>query len=125
MSPSKRSQEAINRDIGTFPIDPGTESIQPPSSTTLAQQESDFYKQTAAQFHLAFNQQNLGLLGKLFGSNSFAPTNIAGFVIICSFLALVGSLFAPGNTELVESRKWLIGLITSAMSFIFGAASKK
>jgi hypothetical protein len=117
--------ESENEDIGALVIDPAAEPITPVPSSITAQQENDFYKQTGTKFHLLHNQQNLGVLGKFFGSNSSAPTNIAGFVIICSFVVIVGSLFVSGNSELVESRKWFIGLITSAMSFIFGAASKK
>ena len=125
MNQQEQNKEAAIGSIGMLPIDPNAEPIQTVPSTISAQQEAEFYKQTGAQFRLEHNKQNLGHLGKLFGSNSSAPTNIAGFVIICSFLIIVGSLFFPSNTDLVESRKWLIGLITSAMSFIFGAASKK
>lgn len=117
--------DAKNRGIAALVIDPGAEPGSAGPANISAQQESDFYTRSGAQFHLLHNQQNLGFLGKFFGANSSAPTNIAGFVIICSFLILVASLFTPGNLELIEARKWLIGLITSALSFIFGAASKK
>lgn len=106
-------------------IDPDAESVDERVSGVSAQQEVAFYDQAALKFRLEHNQQNLGFLGKFFGSNSSAPTNIAGFIIICSLVILFVSLFAPANAELVESRKWMIGLITSALSFVFGAASKK
>ena len=124
MDPNSHS-EADNRSIGALRIDPAAEPIESTGSLISGQQELDFFKKTGAHFQLAHNQQNWGVLGKLFGSNSSAPTNIAGFVIICSFIVIVVSLFFPGNSDLLEARKWLIGLITSAMSFLFGAASKK
>ena len=111
-------------EIAGLPIDPGAEPVHVRRGNGVsARAEEDFFKQGGENYKLAHNQQNLGLIGKLFGSNSSAPTNIAGFVILCSFAILLVSLFFPGNPDLVESRKWLIGLITSAMSFIFGAAS--
>jgi hypothetical protein len=108
-----------------FPIDPLAEPTASGNSSISPLQEADFYKDTGLQYRLAHNGQNLGYLGKFFGANSSAPTNIAGFVILCSLFILFVSLFFPTNPEIVESRKWLIGLVTSAMSFVFGAATKK
>lgn len=110
--------------VGTLVIDPAAEPGAASTSNYSAQREAEFYSDAGRQYQLLHNQQNLGYLGKLFGSNSSAPTNIAGFVILCSLVILLISLFVTGNAELVESRKWLIGLITSALSFVFGAASK-
>jgi hypothetical protein len=112
-------------ELTSLVIDPTAESTLGANKNSLAQKEVGFYEQTGEQYRLLHNQQNLGWLGKFFGANSSAPTNIAGFVIICSLLILALSLLANGNPELVESRKWLVGLITSALSFIFGAASRK
>lgn len=114
-----------NGGIGSLPIDPGAEPLQKVPAVVTGQEETEFYKQAGAQERLRHNEQNLGYLGKFFGSNSSAPTNIAGLVVICSLIILVISLFFTGNSEMAEARKWLIGLITSALSFIFGAASKK
>lgn len=113
-------------DIGSISVDPNAELVAPSPSRVTGQQEVDFYRQSGTQYDLLHNQQNLGFLGKFFGANSAAPTNIAGLVIFCSFAILVTSVFfAPANAELAEARQWLVGLITSAMSFIFGAATKK
>lgn len=111
------------KEVGSFVIDPDAERGTGSSSVT-AQQEAEFYHDGGRQYKLLHNQQNLGYLGKLFGSNSSAPTNIAGFVIVFCLIILVVSFFFPANPELVEPRKWIVGLITSALSFIFGAASK-
>jgi len=113
-----------NGGLGSLPIDAGAEPTATLPATVSGQEEVAFFKRSADEYELLHNQQNLGWLGKFFGANSSAPTNIAGFVIVCSLLILVGSLFST-NPEAAEARKWLIGLITSALSFIFGAASKK
>ena len=126
MSAVPQEQQAPgNGGIGSLPIDPGAEPTQNLPATVSAQDETDFYKQAGIHERLRHNEQNLGFLGKFFGSNASAPTNIAGLVVICSLIILVISLFFTGNTEMAEARKWLIGLITSALSFIFGAASKR
>lgn len=71
------------------------------------------------------NQQDLGFLGKFFGANSSAPTNIAGFVVAISLLALLVT-FATGDSDnLTKGQERLIGLIGTALGFIFGAATKK
>ncbi len=111
--------------IGGASVDPSAEKVNRQPATVSAQQEKEFYQNSATEFSLQQGQQDLGWLGKFFGSSHHAPTNIAGFVAIASLLILVLSVFTTANAELAEARKWLIGLITSALSFIFGAASKK
>lgn len=112
-------------DIGELVIDPDAE-VQPGGKPNLAARaEEDFYTASGVQFRLQHNQQNLGWLGKFFGANSTAPTNIAGFVILCSLLLILISFFFQSNPELADTRKFLGSVILSALSFIFGAASKK
>ncbi len=123
--PGQLPQAPAKDGIGTVLIDPGAEPNTQLPATVSAQQEVEFYKQTAAQYQLLHDQQTLGYLGKFFGASSAAPTNIAGLVALCSFLVVVVSVFLPANPELTETRKWMIGLITTALGFIFGAASKK
>jgi hypothetical protein len=124
LSTIDQGQAPSNGGIGSFPIDPSAEPQQNTPAVVTGQDETEFYRRTGAQERLRHNEQNLGYLGKFFGANSSAPTNIAGLVVICSLIILVISLFFTGNSEMAEARKWLIGLITSALSFIFGAASK-
>lgn len=113
-----------NGGIGSLPIDPGVELIQTEAASISGKQEIEFFRQAGTQFHLSYNQQNLGWLGKFFGANSSASTNIAGVVIICSFLVIV--FFAWENIVLqTKLADLFIGLIASALGFIFGAASKK
>lgn len=77
--------------------------------------------------HLESKKMDLesGVLGKFFGSGVTAPTNIAGFLVIGSFLMLAASMFMSTTPDLIECRKVLGGLIGSGLGFIFGAASKR
>ncbi len=59
-----------------------------------------------------------GWLGKIFGSATYAPTNIAGFVV-CLFVVIicvVGFLKMP-TAEFVER---VIPIITLALGYLFG-----
>jgi hypothetical protein len=111
--------------IGNVAIDPSAEPLNQGPATELARQEQQFYRQSGEQYKLMQNQQDLGYLGKFFGANSSAPTNIAGFVIAMSVLMLFATLAMTDTPALSDGRKLLVGLISSAMAFIFGAASKK
>jgi len=111
--------------LGSLLIDPEAEAVtvQKISSGT---DESAFFARGKEHFHLQHNQQNLGWLGKFWGSTSAAaPTNIAGFVIGTSVLLLAVSFTIDQTAELSEARKWLYGLTTSALGFVFGSATKK
>lgn len=114
---------------GSFTIDPGAEpNGRDAKPIVTGKDESEFFRLTAARDALKHNEQNLGMLGKFFGSNgsnSPAATNIAGMVICASLLFLGLSWLLPSNAEIAEFRKVLIGLISSALAFIFGAATKK
>lgn len=115
--------------IASATIDASAEPM-PSSSANLtanvtAQEEAEFYRRSSATFQLEHNRQNLGVLGRFFGANSAASTNIAGAVVGVSLIGVFVTLFFPGNAELAETRKGLLALITAALSFIFGAASKK
>ncbi|BEP50819.1 hypothetical protein [Variovorax sp. V116] len=118
------STRANGSAIGDVIISPDAEP-RAPASTVSAQQESDFFTEGGRQYHLQHNQQNLGWLGKFFGSNATAPTNIAGFVIVTSLIVLAISFFVSGNPEIAEVRKLLGTVVISALSFLFGAATKK
>lgn len=115
-----------NTGLADFNVDPTAEQRTGGTSGVSGQEEEAFFRNAGEQFRLAHNQQNLGLLGKLFGANSTAPTNIAGFVIIVAFVMIVVTMFAGEKaSELADLRNLLLGLIGSAMSFIFGAATRK
>jgi len=111
--------------IGNVTIDPNAEPLNQGPANGLAQQEQQFFRQGGEQYKLMQNQQDLGYLGKFFGANSSAPTNIAGFVIALSMITLIFTFAMTESPSLADGQKLLIGLISSAMAFIFGAASKK
>jgi hypothetical protein len=72
------------------------------------------------------HSQELGLLGKLFGSKEHAPMNIAGFAVVVAFFCIVGVLCWMPDTA-AFSRKdatlILVGIITLALGFLFGRGS--
>jgi hypothetical protein len=111
--------------LGSLHINPAAEGT-PPLINGSGNEEEAFFANGKEHFHLQHNQQNLGWLGKFWGaSTSAAPTNIAGFVIGVSALLIVGSFGVTESAELNEARKWLYGLTTSALGFVFGSATKK
>ncbi|WP_157384201.1 hypothetical protein [Burkholderia glumae] len=111
--------------IGDLPIDPSAVPSAPAPGGITPQQEQDFYKQSKAEYDLEHNKQNLGLLGKIFGSNSSAPTNIAGGTVLLCFLLYALSYCLTATPDLSNGRAGLLGLIGTALGYIFGAASKK
>ncbi|MDH1526692.1 hypothetical protein [Pseudomonas mosselii] len=111
--------------IGSLTIDPAAEAAAPALNGS-GNDENAFFAAGKEHFQLQHNQQNLGWLGKFWGATDrAAPTNIAGFVIGISALLIVGSFFLTESAELNEARKWLYGLTTSALGFVFGTATKR
>lgn len=122
---SDEANDAVEKKIGSLLIDPTAEAASPQTNGS-GNDENAFFANGKEHFHLYHNQQNLGWLGKFWGSTtSAAPTNIAGFVIGVSALMIIGSFFLVQSAELNEARKWLYGLTTSALGFVFGSATKK
>jgi hypothetical protein len=120
------AEQTAGQDIGNARIDPAAEPNVPATGGVTPQQEVDFYKRGGKEYELAHNQQNLGLLGKLFGSNASAPTNIAGLIVVLSFVLYFGSFWIANQTpELTNTRTALLGLVGTALGYIFGSASKK
>ncbi|KWC46623.1 hypothetical protein WL52_17560 [Burkholderia ubonensis] len=61
----------------------------------------------------------------LFGSNSSAPTNIVGLVVLASFIFIAISFFVPASsTDLGVIRTGLISLMSTAVGYIFGSTKK-
>jgi hypothetical protein len=120
----KNGSAALGFEIEEAIIFPEAEAGTKLPSTISRQQEQKFFDNAGREYALKHNQQNLGQLGKFFGANSTAPTNIAGLVIVASILLLALTFFAPVS-DAADARKLLIGVLMSALSFIFGASSKK
>lgn len=108
--------------IDEVPIDPKAEAISTTRGQATGQDESNFFAEDAARYKLLHNQQKLGLLGKLWGSSSSAPTNIAGMLLILCIVIVCCSFFPTNQTPgLDDLRKWLYGITTTCLGFLFGA----
>lgn len=122
---SAEEQYTDNKKIGPLHIDPIAETATA-TVTGSGSDENAFFAKGKEHFQLEHNQQNLGWLGRFWGSTTTAaPTNIAGFVIGTSALLVVCSFAIEQTAEVSEARKWLYGLTTSALGFVFGSATRK
>ncbi|WP_268799086.1 hypothetical protein [Pseudomonas huanghezhanensis] len=106
-------------------IDPKAEAITAGPGKTTGRDESNFFAEDAERYKLLHNGQKLGHLGKLWGSSSSAPTNIAGMVLILSIVIVCVSFFPIQSPGLEDLRKWLYGLTTTSIGFLFGAKTSK
>ena len=66
-----------------------------------------------------------GWLGKVFGSATNAPTNIAGlFVgILTLTIILTGIIFVPSHISAIDFLNYLAPLITLALGYLFGKST--
>lgn len=123
---SGRADQAQETDeIGDLPIDPGSEPPQRHPPKVTGRQENDFYTRSGREHALQENAQNLGALGRFFGAPAIAPTNIAGIIALAMGVFFILSFFAESTVDVVEGRKLALGTLSSALAFIFGAATKK
>lgn len=94
MSPVEKALGArLNAEIAALQVDPEAEPIQANGSTVSAEQEIGFYRDAGIEYQLLQNQQNLGVVGKFIGAKSAGSTNIVVIVVVCSFIALIFSLY--------------------------------
>ncbi|BEV17549.1 hypothetical protein HBDW_43370 [Herbaspirillum sp. DW155] len=117
-------------------IDPSAEKSSKPatngkskSKAPTGRDEQKFFEDTGREYELRQNEQDLGWLGKFFG-NTAAPTNIAGLIAIVCVCVFILTLFLPvgqGNDSqrLADAQKYIFGLISSALGFLFGASRRK
>ncbi|MFZ6731975.1 hypothetical protein ACO0LG_08660 [Undibacterium sp. Ji42W] len=132
-----RPPKALNNGEQTaIVIDPSAENSKQPVKSTKAKSttatsptgkdEEDFYRQAGEAYRLQHRSQDLGWLGRFFGSGTSAATNIAGLVAVIGLVCLVISFCITAEAQkLADAQKLIVGIISSALSFIFGAASKK
>ena len=111
--------------IGGAVIDPSAEEISKAPAMVSAKQEVAFFDAAKAEHERQTNRQNLGQLGAFFGANSSTPTHIAGAIAFISFILLAITLGFPEAAPMRELRSGLMGIVGSAMGYIFGASSKK
>lgn len=112
-------------EIATAPIDPSAEPSQGSVPGVTGKKESEQFALAAKQHELDVLKHELGWLGKLWGGNGAAPTNIGGLILILVFVFIICTLFFPSNTELNDARKWSYALGSAALGYLFGAASNK
>lgn len=109
--------------IGSVPIDPRAEGQQPAPEGLTGRQEADFFDQGRRHYDYLAHQLNLGWVGKFLGGTS-VPSNVAGLIALLMSLTFIGTLFMVATPEIVEARKVLVGLVSSSLAFLFGAATK-
>lgn len=107
--------------IDEVPIDPKAERVPTKRAQATGQDEDKFFAADAEKFKLLHNAQTLGHLGKLWGSSSSAPTNIAGMLLILCIIMVCVSFFPAQTTGLEDLRKWLYSITTTSLGFLFGA----
>ena len=64
-----------------------------------------------------------GWLGKIFGSATNAPTNIAGLVLCLFFPSIIIVLFLEARMEAIEYLKLVLRVITLALGYLFGKST--
>lgn len=117
--------ESVSPGIGSARIDPEAEPRGIPVSAVSGQKEEQFFAESKNKHELNVMKHKAGWLGRVFGSASEAPTNIAGFLIICSLAVIVACTFAPSTPAIDETRKWALGLVTLIIGYLFGSGTKK
>jgi hypothetical protein len=95
----------------------------PEEQSRIVPTEEDF----ARRYALDQTRMTLeaGWLGKIFGSSTNAPTNIAGFVvgILTITIIVVGLLFVPSKISVLEYLDKVLPLVTLALGYLFGKST--
>ncbi|MBD8598728.1 hypothetical protein [Pseudomonas sp. CFBP 8772] len=112
------------QNIGSVVIDPDAESESAGTVGVSGKQEEAFFDRGRREHEIRQNELNLGWLGKFWGGSS-AASNVAGLVAITTILMIFVTLCFESTPEITDTRKLLFGLVGSALSFLFGAATKK
>jgi hypothetical protein len=120
LSPDGGLPARVPESVDKLVVDPKAEGVPKPGTAT-AQDEDRFYSEDAERYKLLHAQQNLGQLGKLWGSSTSAPTNIAGLLLVLCFVLVALSFLPTQSVELVDARKWLYSVTTMIVGFLFGA----
>ena len=119
------STDQATQPIATAPIDPGAEPIGGSVPGVSGQKENDSFAADAKRHELDLLKQEMGLLGKLFGGSTAAPTNIGGLALLGSFLFIVATFYMPTSPDLNDARKWAYTLASGALGYLFGSAKKR
>ena len=99
--------------------DKATEIIQP--------DDREIAQINITQEHASRSQKmDMGYMGRLFGSIQHKPGNIAGFVVVSSFILLaIVLIWVPDTPSLTKKDALLIvgGFISLGLGFLFGRSS--
>lgn len=111
--------------IGDAVIDPGAEPSFSRSGNGLANAEAESYDVAKLRHEMELAKHSGGYLGRLFGTGQSAATNIAGVVIVvCLIMVCMLALFGSGERA-EDFTKVLIGVVLTALGYLFGASSRK
>lgn len=110
-------------------VSAGKESIEG-QSDELAIREAAAYKKEQLAHEAHLNNQNLGLLGKLFGAKANAVTNIAGLSALLAGMVIIACvsdiIYLLGTDK--QNVKELISVPSSmaslALGYLFGKSGK-
>ena len=93
----------------------------------IAVDDKEIAKLNAIHAHASKDKaMDMGLLGKIFGSTTEKPGNIAGAAILLSFVFLAAVLFyGPNSPDFPKHVAVTLfgGIITGALGFLFGRTS--
>lgn len=103
-------------------MDEKLQLIQAEQTRPTPHHTEDIFEKHRHEAHI--KDMERGWLGKLFGMGTTTGTNIAGLVCLLTLAALIASLFLEIKGDTSTIRTALIGLIASALSYIFGASSR-
>ncbi|PAT31842.1 hypothetical protein CLI92_09280 [Vandammella animalimorsus] len=96
--------------------------IQAESVDAKPRHTEDIFEKHRHEAHL--KNMDRGWLGVVFGMGATTGINIAGLVCILTLVTLIVSLFVEIKGDASTMRAAMIGLISSALSYIFGAAKR-
>jgi len=64
-----------------------------------------------------------GILGRIFGSATNAPTSIAGIIVLLFTLTSIAVLFLPANVPASNYLKTVLSIISLMVGYLFGKST--
>jgi hypothetical protein len=145
-SPRSRKPAAASLEAGTFAVVADAEPKSGTAARVTAQEEQNFFNESRAAHELALGReirdhelkkadaegkrelerrdQEMGRLGRFFGSSWTPPMYIAAFIAVVLCIAWFATL-ACTQTDMADARKYLLGALMSVVSYLFGAAGAR
>jgi hypothetical protein len=102
------------------------QQLKDTGSSALASNEEHLYSLGKQEIELQKNAQNLGWLGRFFGANSHAPTNIAGVTALAGTVGLFCTIFFVQDGAIGDKLiTTFTGIVMACLGYMFGAKGKK